>query len=207
MPRDPSFFLIDGFEFSESFSDSDLEVSFLVAFSTVAAPLLRVLLPQLQKYHTIRRRQTHIRPHTPLQPQTLPLASLIIHPLGTRKRHPAVRIPVAHNIRTTCQHLPQILRLLPPICAEQQVNRPVVYLGRRLQIPIDEMTDGSGPIGETVGDGGEGEGKEVFDEEGDLGGFAAAVYAFEEDESSSFGRRCGVGCFGDHGVGLATGAK
>ena len=76
-------------------------------------------------------------------------------------------------------------------------------LGRGAEVPINETSDLSGTIGEAVGDCGEGEGEEVFDEEGYLRCFAAAVDSFEEDEGSSF---TGSGsCLLGRDAGVATG--
>jgi len=86
------------------------------------------------------------------------------------------------------------------------VHRAVVEIAPVIafEVAVDEGSDGGGAVGEAEGDGGDGEGEEVAEEEGALGGFSAAVDSFEEDEGSSFGGGWGCQHFGGVKVGVVV---
>ena len=100
----------------------------------------------------------------------------------------------------------QVRRRLPPVGAEEEMDRPVVEIGAGLEISVDELAHLGGPVGEAEGHGRHGEGEEMLQEEAALGGLAAPVHTLQEDEGSagrgSGGgtRRCWLGAVDDHGV-------
>ena len=183
------------------------------------SPLLGLILAQVEEEDAVRRRQADVGTLAPVNAEIFRGAAAagravaarfaILLGLGAAERHAGVGVPIADDGLALRQGLGQGRRRLPPVGAEQQVDRPVVEVGAGLEVPVDELADLGGPVGEAEGDGRHGQGEQVLEEEGALGRLAAAVHALQEDEGAAGGGGGGGrrGCFGtvdDHAGGLCV---
>ena len=183
------------------------------------SPLLGLILAQVEEEDAVRRRQTDVGTLAPVNAEIFRGAAAagravaarfaILLGLGAAERHAGVGVPIADDGLALRQGLGQGRRRLPPVGAEQQVDRPVVEVRAGLEVPVDELADLGGPVGEAEGDGRHGQGEQVLEEEGALGRLAAAVHALQEDEGAAGGGGGGGrrGCFGtvdDHAGGLCV---
>ena len=171
------------------------------------SPLLGLVLAQVEEEDAVRRRQTDVGTLAPVNAEIFrgaPAAAAgravavaarfaILLGLGAAERHAGVGVPIADDGLALRQGLGQGRRRLPPVGAEQQVDRPVVEVGAGLEVPVDELADLGGPVGEAEGDGRHGQGEQVLEEEGALGRLAAAVHALQEDEGAAAPRGAEAG--------------
>ena len=182
------------------------------------SPLLGLILAQVQEQDAVRSRQTDIGALAPVDAEilrgaatagggrrTIVAATLpILLGLGAAERHAGVGVPIADDGLALRQGLGQVRSRLPPVGAEEQMDRPVVEVGAGLEISVDQLAHLGGPVGEAEGHGRHGEREEMLQEEAALGGLAAPVHTLQEDEGSagcsrSGGtRRCWFGAVEDH---------
>ena len=103
---------------------------------------LRLVLVQIQKNDGIRRRQSNVRTHAPIQGQLPPRHRRpILGALGAGKSDAAVGVPVAYDVRPPRQRVHEIGRRLPSVGAEQQVDGSIIRLeDGGLEVFIDQST-------------------------------------------------------------------
>ena len=124
------------------------------------SPLLGLILAQVEEEDAVRRRQADVGTLAPVNAEIFrgaPAAAAgravavaarfaILLGLGAAERHAGVGVPIADDGLALRQGLGQGRRRLPPVGAEQQVDRPVVEVGAGLEVPVDELADLGGPV-------------------------------------------------------------
>jgi len=175
------------------------------------SPLLGLVLAKVEEQDAVRSRQADVGAFAPVNAEILSGTAAtgrggavlpILLGLGAAERHAGVGVPVADDGPALRQGLGQVRRRLPPVGAEQQMDRPVVEVGPGLEVSVDELAHLGGPVGEAEGHGRHGQREKVLEKESALGGLAAPVHALQEDKGSA-GRASGRSWFGagvdDHG--------
>lgn len=105
-------------------------------------PFFRLVLVEIQKYDGIRRRQSHVRTHAPIQGQLPPgHRRPILGIFGARESDAAVGVSVADDIRPPRQRIDELGRRLPTVRAEQQVYGSIIRLDGGLEVFVDQSTD------------------------------------------------------------------
>lgn len=102
---------------------------------------LRLVLVQIQKNDGIRRRQSNVRTHAPIQGQLPPRHRRpVLGALGAGKSDAAVGVPVAYDVRPPRQRIRELGRRLPSVGAEQQVDGSIIRLDGGLEVFVDQST-------------------------------------------------------------------